>query len=262
MLWPARLALGAAAGASFLKMLARGAADFLCPPACQLCGTSLETADGKPADDFCPGCVDALVRTRGRACLACGANIGPYLDPKEPCAMCHGESFAFERVIRLGVYDDELRRAIMRSKTKSGESLCGALGQLTWQLEREAFLGVGADVVVSVPRHRWRRLLHPHNAAETLAEVWASRLKVPLASPILRKVRRTRPQAQLPPSERRQNLRNAFAAASAAVAGATVLLADDVMTTGATAHEASKALKAAGAIRVVLAVVARGLGRR
>jgi predicted amidophosphoribosyltransferase len=67
----------------------------------------------------------------------------------------------------------------------------------------------------------------------------------------------------LKPSERRSNLRRAFAATDKhALAGATVLLADDVMTTGTTAHEVARQLKLAGAARVVVAVVARGLGRR
>jgi predicted amidophosphoribosyltransferase len=62
---------------------------------------------------------------------------------------------------------------------------------------------------------------------------------------------------------RRVNLRRAFAiGARDAFAGATVLLADDVMTTGTTAHEAARVLTQAGAVRVVVAVVARGLGRR
>jgi predicted amidophosphoribosyltransferase len=67
----------------------------------------------------------------------------------------------------------------------------------------------------------------------------------------------------LSPSERRVNLRNAFRLASAAgLSGAVVLLADDVMTTGTTAHETARVLMQAGAARVVVAVVARGMGRR
>ena len=88
-------------------------------------------------------------------------------------------------------------------------------------------------------------------------------MQVPVSSHILRKVRWTRPQARLKPSERRSNLRRAFATAGKdSFAGATVLLADDVMTTGTTAHEAARQLRLAGAARVVVAVVARGLGRR
>jgi predicted amidophosphoribosyltransferase len=96
-----------------------------------------------------------------------------------------------------------------------------------------------------------------------LGSVWANRLQVPLVSHILGKRRWTRPQARLTPHERRQNLRNVFQAVpSQGLAGAVVLLADDVMTTGTTAHESAKVLVQAGAARVIVAVVARGLGRR
>src|SRR5262249_7787698 len=121
----------------------------------------------------------------------------------------------------------------------------------------------GIDVVIPVPQHWARRMYRPHHAAETLGAAWAGRLQVPLATHILRKCRWTRPQARLTPTERRVNLRGAFQAAPAAgLSVAAVLLADDVMTTGSTAHEAAKTLVQAGAARVVVAVVARGLGRR
>jgi predicted amidophosphoribosyltransferase len=137
------------------------------------------------------------------------------------------------------------------------------MAELLWECEAEALQEIRADVIIPVPQHWIRRIYRPHHAAETLAAAWATRLQVPLATHILRKRRWTGPQARLSPSERRVNLRNAFGlASSAGLAGAVVLLADDVMTTGTTAHETAKVLTQAGAARVVVAVVARGMGRR
>jgi predicted amidophosphoribosyltransferase len=195
--------------------------------------------------------------------VKCGASIGPYLDPLIPCTFCRKESFAFERVFRLGVYDTALRLACIRAKSADAEPLAAALAELVWECERDGLEHAGIDVVVPVPHHWLKRLYSPHNSAGTLGAAWAARLKVPLATHILRKSRWTRAQARLLPSERRQNLRHAFQAIPAqGLAGAAVLLADDVMTTGTTAHEISKVLLQAGAARVVVAVVARGLGRR
>lgn len=190
-------------------------------------------------------------------------SIGPYLDPLAPCSLCRDERYAFERVFRLGVYDDALRLACLRAKATSAEPLAAGLGELLWECESEAIAPLGIDVVVPVPHHWLRRFYRSHNTAETLAGVWAARLNVPLATHILRKGRWTRSQARLPPYERRRNLRDVFRASpSAGLAGATVLLADDVMTTGTTAHETAKVLVQAGAARVIVAVIARGLGRR
>ena len=83
-------------------------------------------------------------------------------------------------------------------------------------------------------------------------------MKLPHRSRILRRVLKTRPQSELQRSERQDNVRDAFRAVpDARLKGATVLLVDDILTTGATCSEAARALKAAGAARVVAVVVAR-----
>lgn len=253
-----------------MRTLARGAADFLYPPVCRMCAAELPEAvadqalaAGIASAPFCDACRRGLLATRGLACVHCGASIGPYLDPNIPCSFCRDERFAFERVVRLGVYDDVLRSACLRSKTSGAEPLAAGLAELLWECECQAFRETKVDVVVPVPHHWLRRFYHAHNAAHTLGAVWASRLQVPLATHILAKRRWTRPQARLTPHERRHNLRNVFQAVpSPGLSGAVVLLADDVMTTGTTAHESSKVLVQAGAARVIVAVVARGLGRR
>lgn len=240
----------------------RGAVDFLYPPACRLCDCELPDRTNVAGVEFCSKCQQELSADGQRACMRCGASIGPGLDPNLPCGMCHDERFAFDRVIRLGVYDGALRQACLAAKPTGAEPLAAALAELTWQTETAAFHAAQVDLVVPVPQFWIQRLTRRHHAADTLAQVWGTRLKVPVAPHILRKVRWTQPQARLTPSQRRTNLRRAFTAEKDSLAGATVLLADDVMTTGTTAHEAARQLRRAGATRVIVAVVARGLGRR
>ena len=245
-----------------MRTLACGAADFLYPPVCRMCAGELPETELSSAT-FCETCRRDLLASAGLACLRCGASIGPFLDPHVPCGFCRDERFAFERVFRLGIYDDALRRACLRAKESAAEPLAVGLADLLWDREVAAFREARIDVVVPVPHHWLRRFYRSHNAALTLGTVWARRLQVPLATHILSKCRWTRPQARLTPHERRQNLRNVFQAVpSKGLSGAVVLLADDVMTTGTTAHECAKVLVRAGAARVIVAVVARGLGRR
>lgn len=249
---------------AWARRFIRVAGDFLYPPSCRLCDRELpEGVPDEPGPYFCVDCQKALTVSHGRACLRCGASIGPHLDPERPCAYCHNESFIFERVLRLAVYDGAIRKACLAAKQPGGESLAAALGELTYTSESEAFLASRIDVVIPVPQFWGQRLVRPHHAAETLARVWARRLHVPVAGHILQKQRWTQPQSRLKPSQRRSNLRRAFVAVgSGRLSGATVLLADDVMTTGTTAQEAARQLRQAGAAHVVVAVVARGLGRR
>lgn len=242
----------------------RAAVDFAYPPACRLCGSELpEPAGAHAAQMFCETCAEELTSSHTLACQRCGASIGPGLDPQRPCAFCCHEGYAFERTVRLGVYDGALRTACLEIKRPGTEAFAAALAELTWQQEEAPLKEFAVDVVIPVPRFWVQRFLPGHHASETLAQVWGSRLKVSVLPHILRKNRWTRPQARLTPSERRVNLRNAFTTVGKnPLAGATVLLADDVMTTGATANEASRQLIRAGAARVVVAVIARGLGRR
>jgi len=117
------------------------------------------------------------------------------------------------------------------------------------------------DVVLPVPMHWLRRLARGVNGPHLLAEVLAARLHLPLESRLLRCQRATRKQGTLMPTERRRNVRRAYRATPGRkLAGARVLLVDDVMTTGATANEIARVLRRAGAASVSLAVLARGVG--
>ena len=89
----------------------------------------------------------------------------------------------------------------------------------------------------------------------------ATRLRLPLQKWWLKRIRNTPSQKALSAAARKENVRGAFRVRStAAPKGRSILLVDDVMTTGATAHEAARVLRAAGATRVIVAVLARAHG--
>lgn len=237
---------------------------FLYPQACPFCGDEAgSTAAASSYPSLCTNCSGRLAERIESACVRCGAPVGPYLETSGGCIHCRGRQFAFETSVCLGVYKDALRLACLASKSSAGVSLAAALGQLLWQRQGETIAQQEFDVVTSIPQHWSRRLVRPQHASETLARVLARSLQVEFDPHILLKVRRTPAQATLPPGKRRTNLKRAFRVPRGArLHGLSILLVDDILTTGTTANEASRALKRAGASRVVVAVVARGLGRR
>ena len=214
------------------------------------------------ADRVCEGCRTELLKTAaGPLCMRCGAPVGPHLETRDGCWLCRDETYAFSHVIRLGIYEGLLRQACLRGKLQGAERLLTTLVDLHWEHRAAELVAAEADVVIPVPHHWVQQLWRPHNPAETLAHEWSRRLRLPQAPPILKKIKRTRPQTRLNARDRRTNVRDAFGVVDAElVAGRCVLLADDVLTTGATAHAAARALRAAGARRVVVAVIARGIG--
>lgn len=242
----------------------RAGLDFLYPPQCAFCGiedTAVAAADdGEPR--LCGRCRRELAPWIEFSCLRCGAPVGPHLETSAGCIHCRDDRFAFERVIRLGVYGGALRQACLRAKRDDGDALAAELARLLWMWEGVELVRERIDLVAHVPHHWRTRLRRAHNPAESLAAVLAGRLKVRHVRHRLMKVRHTRPQTDLTATERRRNLRGAFRVRGAkSLTGRRVLLVDDVLTTGSTAHEAATALRRAGAAGVVVVVIARGVGR-
>ena len=238
--------------------LGRAGLDFVFPPACFLCGTDIP---GEPAEKFCSTCLQSLAPPIPNACGRCGAPVGPFLNTSSGCIHCRGTPFHFQSVVRLGVYQDHLRRACLSIKQRGKEPLANALAELLWSREQARLEALGIERVVCVPRHWTRRLATGHNPSETLARRLARRLRVPFDVRAVRKTRRTPRQASLPRSRRLTNLREAFSLhRPGRIAGKSILLVDDVLTTGTTANRICRLLKKAGAKSITVAVIARSLG--
>lgn len=161
----------------------------------------------------------------------------------------------FASVTALGLYRPPLSDAVTRLKYHDQPALGGPLGralarELHGRRPERRF-----DAIVPLPLHPARLRVRGYNQAQCLAAGIATALQVPQRVGWLRRIRPTAAQAQLSRRSRLDNLAGAFAAAPA-VAGARVLLVDDVLTTGATLTAAAAALRVAGASRVDAAVVA------
>ena len=168
-------------------------------------------------------------------------------------------SWPIRSVTFLGPYEAALRTAVLRAKRRTFQPLVIALGQLLAEKCAQTESLQGIDAVVPVPVPWLKRIRGGFDRCSILADSVASALELPLWRPI-RFRRNPRKQGTLAPAERRKNVDGAFARrARYVIKGTRLLLVDDVMTTGATACEAVRVLRAGGATSVDVAVVARAM---
>jgi len=238
--------------------LTQGVLQLLYANVCWGCGASLRP-DQK---HFCDTCRHTLTTDPLPSCPRCSSTVGPFSDIGDGCHACRGQSFAFDRTLRLGPYEGALRELVLKMKHHSGEVLAELLGELWAEQLAPRLHGTAIDAVVPIPLHWWRRLGRGYNQSATLARALSHRLRVPLHTGWLWRSRNTPRQTyQMSPEARRANVRGAFRLGSGVDArGKTVLLVDDVMTTGATASEAARPLRSAGTAQLIVAVLAHGHG--
>jgi ComF family protein len=143
-------------------------------------------------------------------------------------------------------------------KFLAGEGLADLVGRIFAEVRGESLKAVEVDLVTPVPLHWWRKWTRGYNQSEAVARELASALNVTFLPRLLRRIRWTPQQVQPTREARRENVKGAFRVCKGArLTGKTVLLVDDVMTTGSTLSEAAKVLRNAGADRVIVAVLAR-----
>jgi ComF family protein len=232
-------------------------ADLVAPPACPTCGAETR------GDPFCPDCRGELLDAASSpTCPRCGLLVGPWANLAGGCFQCRGKPLGFDAVLALAPYQGPVRDLCLRLKHRRDAWLARWLIELVADarrgpLEAEVRRDPGS-LVVPVPLHWTRRFERGYNQAEALADALSRCLGLRSSRP-LRRVKRTAILAGAGRTERAERLRGAFR--SRPVKGRTVLLVDDILTTGATCGSAARALKKAGARRVVAIVVARAEGR-
>jgi predicted amidophosphoribosyltransferase len=254
------------------RFLGRGVANLVFPPCCVSCDAELDETTMASNASLCEACLEQMEFFDGPTCERCGAPV-PFARPENGdgippvrkvagCYRCRRRKIWFDSTIALGLYGGRLKDILLRMKTAEGDALSLAMGRLIWQKRGQPLAGLGVDVVTPIPLHWRRRVAHRTNSAAVLAEVLSSKLGVPRADGLLRRNRYTRKQFDVSPTERWTNVRSAFAVRPGYhLRDAHVLLVDDILTTGATCSEAARALRAAGATRVSIAVVARAFGK-
>ncbi len=231
------------------------------PPICPICDADAE------GSAFCPGCRGELLGASGPACARCAMPIGPFAAESGGCSECRGRPLGFDGAIALGPYQGPIRHLCLMLKHERNAWIARWLAEVVAEGRRGA---IGAEVaagsgpgawVVPVPLHWRRRLGRGYNQAEALGLGLGRALGLEVR-PALRRAVATPTLALAGRSERARLMKGAFRARRRpGLRGRTVLLVDDILTTGATAGAAARALKRAGAGRVVVVVVGRAEGK-
>jgi competence protein ComFC len=219
--------------------------DWLYPPICSGCGSS--------GLRWCITCQSNTARIGQQICEQCG-------EPNSTtgkCGLCLQSPPAFTAVRSWAVYGGAVRQALHDLKYRQNIALGDTLSIHLLQLYNE--LNWQIDIIVPVPLSRKRKRARGYNQSALLARPLSLATGVSYRANALQRVRDTVSQVGLSGKERSINVRGAFAAQSKFVRGKTILVIDDITTTGATIQNCAAALLEAGAVHVYGLTVARAI---
>jgi ComF family protein len=224
----------------------------LFPSDCPLCNALLARPTRGP---LCQPCLDGLPRHSAPVC-ACGHPLPTGVLP--PCGRCRRQLNPLPEGASLGPYEGALRSAVLALKFGSRRRLAAQLGRVLWGVPRARALLAADVLLIPVPLHARRLRQRGFNQSELIARELARLSGRRLCAGALTRRRDTSAQTGLSAAQRRANVSGAFAVQRGShVRGHTVVLVDDVYTTGATARACAQALRQAGVKSVRLLTVAR-----
>lgn len=219
------------------------------PGRCLLCGGRCPPGD---ALDLCHGCRLDLPRN-SHPCPACAEPLG--ISAQSMCGRCQRKPPPCDRTFAPLLYSPPLDGLILRMKSRTGIATARTLGRLMARYAQQQQVEI-PELLVPVPIHPSRLRDRGFNQAALLARQLGHQLGVPWNNGILKKRRATTDQRGLDRRTRQRNLRGSFVSRPLS-AGCHLAIVDDVITTGATAWEAARTLKRAGAGRVDVWALAR-----
>lgn len=228
--------------------------DFLFPPRCPVCERILLPSEGL----VCAKCRRDLPYVREPMCMRCGKQLN---DPvKEYCPDCETRPHLYEEGRAVFLYEKGIRLSVNRLKFENRREYipfyadCLSRLLLAWQPVWKA------ACLVPIPMHPKKRAARGFDQALLLARSLSRLSGMPVEEHLLIRTRMTESSKKLGRTERRKNLRGVFKANTARPIPESVILIDDIYTTGATMDEAARALRKAGAGRVYFLTLCIGRG--
>jgi ComF family protein len=231
-----------------LRAVGRSVLNYALPSRCAGCGEVIEEVGA-----FCPPCWGSMEWLGNEGCQRCGLPLSGT--EADTCGRCLADPPKLDR-IRAAVAYDELPRSIALNlkygrKVGLSRTMARYMAPLRGEWDDET-------LVVPVPLHRWRLWNRGFNQSVLVARELAGRWRLPVQCDALRRIRRTQPLKGMSHQQRRKAVAGAFQVSDGKpLAGKTIVLIDDVLTSGSTAEACARALRSAGAARVELICWAR-----
>jgi ComF family protein len=224
----------------------------LFPPTCVLCGAPGLTSGG--GRDLCPGCATELPHNRD-CCFQCAVPFDSPMPAETRCAACQRHPPPFETSLAAFRYEAAIPTLIGGAKFRGRLNLVRLLGQCLADRVREVD-PPRPEVLMPVPLHASRLRTRGYNQALEIARIVGRDLALPIDHASCIRIAPTPPQAGLDERARRRNIRGAFLVPGL-LPWTHVAILDDVVTTGSTVAELSRALRKAGVRRIQVWAAAR-----
>lgn len=205
---------------------------------------------------ICAGCVGKLKLLTPPWCMKCGKKLA---GDETICSDCRRKSHLFIRGRALYEYGS-VASSIYRLKYGKRQEYAEYFGKEAAFYLGDFIRGVGPDGFVPIPLHRKRQNKRGYNQAKLLARALGSSLSVPVYDKLLVRVKNTAPLKKQNPEERQNNLKKAFIIGQNDVKLDTIILIDDIYTTGSTVDEATRVLKESGVKNIYVITLACGAG--
>lgn len=204
-----------------------------------------------------------MPRAHPPVCQRCGQGLPGAYDALALCRLCQRQLPAFDQAGAPFRYAGAVRDAVHAFKYQGHRRLGLWLADAMAEFAQPPARMASYDLIVPVPMHWFKQRVKGFNPAEGLAQAVGARVRQRCTRTALRRTRWTATQTRLTRTQRARNVRGAFRARPNAVHGRHVLLIDDVLTTGATAHACALALREAGAssVSVLTAAIASSSAR-
>lgn len=242
-----------------VSKLIQSVINLLFPRRCPVCG-DIVMPEGAL---ICPSCVTKLSPVRQPTCKKCGKEV--FSDHIEYCLDCTRHPRSFEAAAALLNYNTAAQQSMAAIKYRNRREYLDFYAQAIAFRHGKWMAHIRAEALVPVPVHPARQRKRGFNQAEELANRLSRLTGIPVLSDFLIRTRKTAPQKELSPTERLNNLQQAFAVSSAYQhvhpIPSCVILVDDIYTTGSTAECCTRILKQAGVERVYLITICIGMGK-
>ena len=226
--------------------------EILFPRRCPVCDDIV-----KPWGELCcPECKKRLEYLGGNYCMKCGKGL--LRQETEFCQDCRKYKHKFIRGRSLYRYES-VAGALFRFKYQGRQEYADFWGEELYQHLGRDILAMKAEAIVPVPLHKSRLNERGYNQAELLGKALAKRVQLPFLNKIVVRHRKTLPQKQLSYSERQNNLKKAFKLSANDVKLNTVIIVDDIYTTGSTVDALADVFLEQGTKKVYVVTLAAGV---